>query len=161
MFVVKVFSVTVAPICAAFCSRAVADMCGDPAARWSPFSSNMFELSWRDGEEVDERLLENTVPAMVVLLLKGFGAGIGISSCGSDNGCLFSALLLNSDVPGLGTMLVLIGSEETRFGICWHCKFGPIFGNCPSLALLFSSASASQKALCVMKLSLLQRKIST
>jgi len=135
-------------------------MCGDPAARWSPFSSNIFELSWRDGGEVDERLLENTVPAMVVVLLKGFGAGIGISSCGSDSGCLCSAWL-NSDVPpicGLGTMLVLIGNEETRFGICWHCKFGPIFGNCPSLALLFSSASASQKALCVMKLSLLQKE---
>jgi len=121
MFVLKLFSVTVAPICAAFCSSAVADMCGDPAARWGPFSSNMFELSWRDGEEVDERLLENTVPAMAVLLLKGFGAGIGISSCGSDSGC-FCSPRLNSEVPpiccGLGTTLVLIGNEETRFGIC-------------------------------------------
>lgn len=55
--------------------------------------------------------------------------------------------------------LVLIGNEDgaARFGINgWFCKFGPIFDNCPSFCLLFSSANASQKALWVMKLSLLQ-----
>ena len=32
-------------------------------------------------------VLVNTVPA-AMLLLKGFCAGIGMSSCGSDSGCL-------------------------------------------------------------------------
>jgi len=43
------------------------------------------------------------------------------------------------------------GNEETRFEIGWCCKFEIT----PSLALLFSSANASQNALWVMKLSLL------
>lgn len=59
---------TAAPICAAFCSNAVADMRAEGEGNWWSFRS-----------ELDD---ENMAPADT---LRGFG-GMGMRSCGSVNG---------------------------------------------------------------------------
>lgn len=59
------------------------------------------------------------------------------------------------DVLGV---LVVMGVDDMSSGI-WFCKFGPMLLLInPWFTLLFSSANASQKALWVMKLSLLPIK---
>ena len=92
-------------------------------------------------------LLENMPPEAILFIdLKG----IGISSWGMD---------LKSDRP-LMDVVLLNGMDGMRSGI-WVCdKFGPmlLLFISPWFTLLFSSANASQNALCVIKLSLLQKK---
>lgn len=64
--------------------------------------------------------------------------------------------LLKSDIP-IDVLLALVlvkGIEDMISGI-WVCKLDPMLDISPWLTLLFSSANASQKALWVMKLSLL------
>jgi hypothetical protein len=61
---------------------------------------------------------------------------------------------LKSGIPIDVLVLALKGIEDMSSGI-WFCKFDPMLAITPWFTLLFSSVNASQKALWVMKLSLL------
>lgn len=96
-------------------------------------------------------LLENMPPAM----FRGL-SGIGIRSCGRDLRGFLASEWLNSDIPIDVLVELFIGIDDMS-SETWPCKFPPMVGTNPWFTLLFSSASASQKALWVMKLSLLHK----
>lgn len=96
-------------------------------------------------------LLENMPPAMFRDL-----SGIGMRSCGRDLRGFLGSGWLNSDIPIDVSVLLFIGIEDMS-SETWPCKLPPMVGTIPWFTLLFSSASASQKALWVMKLSLLHK----
>lgn len=81
--------------------------------------------------------------------------GIGTSSWERDLSGFLGSKLLNSDVPMDVFVVVFMGIDDISSGI-WVSKFDPILlFISPWFTLLFSSANASQKALWVIKLSLL------
>lgn len=116
----------------------------------------LFELSCRL-DEAEEMLL--VVPNRVPELLENMPPpmfmdlnGIGTSSWGRDlSVVLFESKLLKSDIP-IDVLPLLIGIDDMRRSGIWFCKFDPAL-----FTLMFSSATALQNALWVMKLSLLQQ----
>lgn len=120
---------TAAPICAAFCSRAVADMRAEGEGKWWPSVA----------EEMED---ENMGPAD---RFKGFG-GIGIRSWGSVNGGERTGVWERRCWSGWGWKEgALMAVEAIVVATWWDTN------------LLFSSVKASQNALWVIKLSLLQK----
>jgi uncharacterized RDD family membrane protein YckC len=78
-----------------------------------------------------------------------------MSAWGKDSEFLVSRWLkLDIMADWLGGLLLMAMEEGMRLEI-WPCMFGSMLGISPWFTLLFSSARASQKALWVMKLSLL------